>query len=124
MKPSAIVGYMLQGRYDLLIRQIVDLLRRDYVDDNICYSGHEVCSSPDSLRVIKGGKKTQAEHVTRMGQLRNSYRNFLGNLKGKDRLGVISVHGRIRLKWISKIQDIRMWTGFIWLRIGTSGGLL
>jgi hypothetical protein len=32
--------------------------------------------------------------------------------------------GRIILKQISKKKDGRVWTGLIWLRKGTSGGLL
>jgi hypothetical protein len=28
------------------------------------------------------------------------------------------------LKWILEKEDGVLWTGFIWLRIGTSGGLL
>jgi hypothetical protein len=40
-------------------------------------------------------------------------------LKGRGNLGELRVH-----EIITKKQDVRMWTGFIWLRIGTSGGLL
>jgi hypothetical protein len=32
--------------------------------------------------------------------------------------------GRIILKWILRTQGSRVWTWFIWLRIGTGGGLL
>jgi hypothetical protein len=28
--------------------------------------------------------------------------------------------GRITLKWIYKKWDLKLWAGFIWLRIGTS----
>jgi hypothetical protein len=35
----------------------------------------------------------------------------------------LGVDGRIRLEWISKKSVGRMWTGFIWLRIGTNGEL-
>jgi hypothetical protein len=42
-------------------------------------------------------------------------------LEGKCHLEVLVVDGRIILKWIT---DVRVWTGFIWLRIGTNGGLL
>jgi hypothetical protein len=31
---------------------------------------------------------------------------------------------RIILKWILEMEDGKVWTGCIWLRIGTSGGLL
>jgi hypothetical protein len=41
------------------------------------------------------------------------------NLKGRDRMGDFGVDSRIILKWI-----LMVWTGFVWLRIGTSGGLL
>jgi len=34
----------------------------------------------------------------------------------------LSVHGRIILDWILGQQGVKMWTGWIWLRIGTSGG--
>jgi hypothetical protein len=39
-------------------------------------------------------------------------------------LGHQGVDGRIILKWILKKYDVRAWTGFIWLRIGTDGGLM
>jgi hypothetical protein len=32
--------------------------------------------------------------------------------------------GKIILKWISEKQYVRIWTGFVWLRIGTGGRLL
>jgi len=34
------------------------------------------------------------------------------------------VDGRIILRWIFRKWDVRAWTGFIQLRIGTSGGHL
>jgi hypothetical protein len=34
------------------------------------------------------------------------------------------VDGRIILKWIFEVWDEGTWTGSIWLKIGTGGGLL
>jgi hypothetical protein len=39
-------------------------------------------------------------------------------------LGDLGVVERIILEWILGKQCGRVWTGFFWLRIGTSGGLL
>jgi hypothetical protein len=36
----------------------------------------------------------------------------------------LDVGARIILKWILERWDEVVWTGVIWLRIGTSGGLL
>jgi hypothetical protein len=52
---------------------------------------------------------------------RNAYRILLGKSEGKRALG------RPRRRWVDNIKtDLREigWTGSIWLRIGTSGGLL
>jgi len=46
------------------------------------------------------------------------------NLKGRDNLKDISVDEMTELKWFLKKQHTRLLIGFIWLRIGTSGGLL
>jgi hypothetical protein len=43
-----------------------------------------------------------------------------GNLKERYHLGYLRVHGRIILKFVLK-KDMRVWTGLIWLRTGTSG---
>jgi hypothetical protein len=36
----------------------------------------------------------------------------------------VCVHGRIILKQILKEYERRIWIGFLWLRIGRSGGIL
>jgi hypothetical protein len=41
-----------------------------------------------------------------------------------DHLEDPSVDGRVILKWIFEKWDRMAWTGSIWLRIGTGGGLL
>ena len=48
----------------------------------------------------------------------------MGKPEGKKPLGRPRVDGRIILRWIFRKWDVRVWTGSIWLRIGTVGGLL
>jgi hypothetical protein len=58
-----------------------------------------------------------------MGEKRNAYRLLLGKPEGKIPLG------RPRRRWVDNIRmDLGevgvMWTGLVWLRIGTGGELL
>jgi len=46
------------------------------------------------------------------------------NLKVRDHLEGLGVGGKIMLQWILWKWDGKLWTGFMGLRIGTSGGLL
>jgi hypothetical protein len=51
------------------------------------------------------------------GEKRNAYKILVGKPEGKRPLG--------RPRWVDNIQmDGVVWTGLIWLMIGTSGGLL
>jgi len=49
---------------------------------------------------------------------------WVGNTKVKEHLEKLDVDGRIILKMALIQQDACTWTGVIWLRIETSGGLL
>jgi hypothetical protein len=59
-----------------------------------------------------------------MGEKRNEYRLLVGKPEGKRPLG------RPRCRWVDNIRmDLGevgwgMWTGLVWLRIGTGGKLL
>jgi hypothetical protein len=67
-----------------------------------------------------------AGHVARIGEKRNAYRILLGKPEGKRPLG------SPRRTWVDNIKMDRReigwdgveWIGLIWLRKGTSGGLL
>jgi hypothetical protein len=85
-----------------------------------CGSGF-LCFSPNIIRVIKSRRMRWVRHVARMGELHTGFR--WGDLMEGDRLEDADIDGRIILNWILRKWD-RAWTGLIWLRIGTGGGLL
>jgi len=47
-----------------------------------------------------------------------------GGLRERDHSEDPDVDGRIILTWIFRNWDGEAWTGWIWLRVGTCGGLL
>ena len=49
---------------------------------------------------------------------------WCGNLSEKYHLENVDINGRIILKWIFMKSIGRAWTGLMWLRIRTSGGIL
>jgi hypothetical protein len=82
-------------------------------------------SSPSIIRVIKSRRLRWAGHVARMGEWRGAYRALVGKPEGRRPLGRPRRRGEDNIK-----MDLRevgwggAWTGSIWLRIGTDGGLL
>jgi hypothetical protein len=87
---------------------------------------HNLYSSPNIIRMVKSRRMRWAGHVARMGKTWNAYRILVGKSEGKRPLG------RTRCRWVDNIKmDLRemgwdgmVWTGSIWLRIGTSGRFL
>jgi hypothetical protein len=59
-----------------------------------------------------------------MRETRMHFKFRLENLKGRNYLEGLGIDGMKILRWILKKQDVKVWTGFIWLRILTSGVLL
>jgi hypothetical protein len=59
-----------------------------------------------------------------MRERRGVYRVLVGKPKGKDHLEDSGVDGRIILRRIFRKWEGEAWTGLIYLRIGTGGGLL
>jgi hypothetical protein len=85
---------------------------------------HDLYSSPNIVRVIKSRSMRWAGHVTRMGRGEVLTGFWLGGPKGRDHWENLGVGGRITLKWTFGRQGSMGRTGFSWLRIGSSGGLL
>jgi hypothetical protein len=85
---------------------------------------YDLYSSPNTIRVIKSRRMRWAGHVARMGEGRGAYRYLVGRPEGRRPLG------RPKRRWEDNIKmDLQevgwgAWTGLIWLRIGTGGGLL
>jgi hypothetical protein len=87
---------------------------------------HILYSSPTIIRMIKSKRMRWTGHVARMAEVeeeeKNAYRILVEKREGKRPLG------RPRRRWVDSVkmdlrQDGVVWTGSIWLRIGTSGGL-
>jgi hypothetical protein len=80
----------------------------------------DLCSSPNTVRVIKSRRMRWAEHVARMGEDRGVYRVLVGKPEGRRPLG------RLRRRWVDNIrmdlQEVRCGLG--WARIETGGGRL
>jgi hypothetical protein len=83
----------------------------------------DLYSTPDIIRQINSRRISWEGHVARMGEGRNVYRVLVGKPEGKRPIE------RLRRRWEDGIRmDLRdigsgVWSGFIWLRIGTGGGL-
>jgi hypothetical protein len=57
-------------------------------------------------------------------KMRNTREISVVKPERRGQLGPLGVDEKVLLKWILKQQYVRMRIGFIWLRIGISGGFL
>lgn len=75
---------------------------------------------------MKSRKVTWAGHLVCMEDMITEYEILLEKLKGRNCLEDISVYRNMILQCILKKWEKsgKMWTGFIWLRLWTSGRLL
>jgi hypothetical protein len=97
---------------------------------------HNLHASPSVIRMIKSRRMRWAGHVARIGEINicmcvctyiytHTHTIFwLDNLKGRVHAEDPGVEGKIILERILGKYIGELWTEFIWLRIGTSGGLL
>jgi hypothetical protein len=65
-----------------------------------------------------------AGHIARMGEMRMHIRFWSETTKGKDYSKDVGVDEKIILEWILEKYGGKFWTGFIWFRVGISGGHL
>jgi hypothetical protein len=77
-------------------------------------------SLPDIVKMIKLGKMKSEGHVAHMRENMNAYRMSAGKPEGKRPLWRSRSRWEDILKLICERQDGVIWTGLIWLRMGTS----
>jgi hypothetical protein len=89
-------------------------LHNEEINDPYC--------SPNVLGLIK--KNEMRGTSSAYGGGRYVYRVWWENLRERDHWGDAGIDGKIILWRVFKKSDVRVWTGSIWFRIGTGGGLL
>jgi len=73
------------------------------------------------MKVIGGGRGGELWHMWELREMRLGC--FGGIPKARDNLKDLGLDRSILLKWIVRVAW-EAWTGFIWLRMGTSDGLV
>jgi hypothetical protein len=82
---------------------------------------NDLHSSPKIERMIKSRRMRWAGHVERMGKRRGIYSVLVGRPERTNHLEDPGIDGRIILRCVFRKWDVGAWTGFNWLRMGTSG---
>jgi len=77
-----------------------------------------------NLTLHKYYEGDQVKEGDMSGEMRNAYTVLVGKPEGRDPSEDLGVEVRIILQWILGRQGGKVWTGLIWLRLGTNGGLL
>jgi len=85
---------------------------------------HNLYIIPNIITVMKSRRVRWAGHVVRMGEMRNAYNILVGKSEGKKHSEDLRLDGNIILESILGKQGGKLWTGFIWFRIWTSGRFL
>jgi hypothetical protein len=85
---------------------------------------HNLYSSQSIIRLMKPRRMRWAGHAARMGRRGMHIGYWWENQKERAHQENQDVGGWTILKYILERQDGMLWTGSIWFRIGTSGGLL
>ena len=81
-------------------------------------------STPNIIQIIKSRIMRWAGYTARLRDRRGLYKVLEGRPDGKRLLERPRRSGRMILKCIFKKWDVEVWTGLLWLRIGTGGGRL
>jgi hypothetical protein len=76
------------------------------------------------MRVINSRRIRWMGNTARIEEIKKYAKFWSENLKGRDYLENLGIDGRITSELILEKQGGELWTGFIWLKIGTSGGIL
>jgi hypothetical protein len=84
----------------------------------------DLYSSPSIIRMVKSRRVRWAAHVALMGRRETSIGYWWVSQRERDHYEDQDVVGWIILRWILQRSDGVVWTGLVWLRIGTGGELL
>jgi hypothetical protein len=84
---------------------------------------HNLYSGPNIIRMVKSKRMQCAGHLACMGAKRNAYRILMGKPERKRPVAISRCGWEDNIKILEK-WDVVVWTGLIWLRVGTSGRLL
>lgn len=75
---------------------------------------HNFYYSPNEIRATESRNMKWSGHASRMEDRRTAFSFFSREATGKGPLG------KLRCEWMSKKQNMKLWTRFIWLWMGTS----